>query len=106
MLGALLGSDEVSLSGCFGCDAVFPGGAREGDRDELSFDRRLPNPFLIARIVKVEYEMKILSMTITTYHPEHEVACELCARLVDKNTWGIGRTCHLPVILDTRISAV
>ena len=37
-----------------------------------------------------------------TYRTVHEAACELCVRLDDKNTWVIGRTCPLRVILDKR----
>ena len=58
LLGEMLGLDEPSLAGRQGCDSascVLPRGAREGDWDELSFERRLPNFFLMARIMRVEY---------------------------------------------------
>ena len=43
---------------------------------------------------------------VPTYRAVHEVACELRARSDDKNTWGIGRTFPLHVILENGTSAV
>ena len=59
-----LGADAAGLAGsgrcCSGCDPAFCailGGAGEGDRDELSFERSLSYLFFIDfRKMRVEYE--------------------------------------------------
>ena len=45
-LGAMLGSDAASLADSGILPRGCPDGAREGDRDELSFGCSLSNPFL------------------------------------------------------------
>ena len=117
-LGVMSGSDAASSAGsgccCSGCDPAFCailGGAGEGDRNELSFERSLLIPFLKdSRMMRVEDETSWMVEELgkelkQNYHDvPHEVACEFRARLDDMNTWGVGRTCPLYVILKRCLS--